>query len=747
LKLRSLIFINFLLLFTIHALAQSGPGLILTEQGIKEIRAGLGKAPLFDQTLEQVRQEVELAMQQPIEVPLPKDLAGGYTHEQHKNNFFLLQKAGLLYQITNDEKFAVFVRDMLMDYKNLYPELSTHPDKRSYAPGKLFWQCLNDANWLVYVSQAYDCIYSWLNLKEREALDNELFRPMADFLSLENPQFFNRIHNHSTWGNAAVGMIGLVMNDKELIDRALYGVKNAGLNESTLDNDGGLIMQENQKDMGFIAQIDHAFSPDGYYTEGPYYQRYAMYPFLIFAQALHNKKPELEIFEYRKGVLLKGVYALLNQTNAAGEFFPINDAQKGMSYKSRELTTAVNIAYYYGSEDASLLSIVQEQAIVSLDQTGMATALAIAEGKAKPFHKNSVELSDGADGNEGALGILRAGNGAHEMSLVMKYTKHGMGHGHFDKLSFCFYNGDDEVIQDYGAARWVNIEQKDGGGYLKENNSWAKHTIAHNTVVINGKSQFNANVKRADQHHPEPYLFSVSNGVQLMSAKDVHSYEGTTLHRTMALIEDEAFEKPLVLDVFKIIGGEEQKLDLPFYYQGELLEASFEIQNEKNLLPLGDDHAYQHLWKEAKATPQSPFAQLNWMEQYTFYTLSSVLSQGDETIFARLGANDPNFNLRRDPAFIIRRHAKETLFVSILETHGSYSPVDERPLNPRSQIEKLEVLLANEAYTLLKISIKEKGDWLFALSMKNAEEKATHQIEVGEEQLNWRGPYQLIKKF
>ena len=40
------------------------------------------------------------------------------------------------------------------------------------------------------------------------------------------------------------------------------------------------------------ANVDEPFSPDGYFTEGPYYQRYASYPFLIFAQALENKKPE-----------------------------------------------------------------------------------------------------------------------------------------------------------------------------------------------------------------------------------------------------------------------------------------------------------------------------------------------------------------------------------------------------------------------------------------------------------------------
>ena len=116
----------------------------------------------------------------------------------------------------------------------------------------------------------------------------------------------------------------------------------------------------------------------------------------------------------------------------------------------------------------------------------------------------SIELTDGANGDEGAIGIIRS----KELSLMMKYAKHGMGHGHFDRLGFILYNGADEVIQDYSAARWVNIEHKDGGGYLKENNTWAKQTVAHNTLVVNQTSQFNGQVDEAEKTSGTPYYFN-----------------------------------------------------------------------------------------------------------------------------------------------------------------------------------------------------------------------------------------------
>jgi len=431
----------------------SHPSIILTNKGVKDIRAQLGSIPIFDNSLKEVQEEVDAEIAAGIEVPIPKDYSGGYTHSRHKRNWFVLQKAGVLYQILDDEKYAKYVKDMLMQYEAMYKTLPLHPKTRSYARGKLFWQCLNDSNWLVYVSQAYDCIYNYLTEEERNKLETNLFRPFADHISVDSPQFYQRVHNHSTWGNAAVGMIGLVMNDQELIDRALYGIKGTELDKTAKDDDGGFLNKDGKA--GFLANIEEPFSPDGYYNEGPYYQRYAMYPFLVFAEGLHNVKPELKIFDYKDGVLLKSINALLNLTDADGDFFPLNDGQKGMSYYNSALVTAVNVSYHFGKQDSGLLAIAKEQNKVLLDDSGLAVALGIKNGNEKPFDKKSINLSDGPKGKQGGVGILRN----EGIELVFKYASQGSSHGHYDKLSYSLYEKGQEVIQDYGLARFVNIEQ------------------------------------------------------------------------------------------------------------------------------------------------------------------------------------------------------------------------------------------------------------------------------------------------
>lgn len=717
--------------------SQEHPKLILTAQGVKDIRAQLGNVPIFDKTLEKVKEEIDAEIALGIETPIPLDYSGGYTHVRHKRNMIVLQKAGVLYQILDDEKYAKYVKDMLMQYEEMYKTLPLHPKTRSYARGKLFWQCLNDSNWLVYVSQAYDCVYNYLSEAERKKLEDNLFKPFADHISVDSPQFYQRVHNHSTWGNAAVGMIGLVMDDQELIDRALYGIKDLKLDTKAKDDDGGFLNKDGKA--GFLANIEEPFSPDGYYNEGPYYQRYAMYPFLIFAEGLHNVKPELKIFEYKDGVLLKSINALLNLSDADGDFFPLNDGQKGMSYYTSALVTAVDISYHFGGQDPGLLSIASAQDRVLLDDSGLAVALGIKNGKAEQFSKKSINLSDGPEGIQGGVAVLRN----KDVELVFKYAAQGSSHGHYDKLSYSLYEKGDEVIQDYGLARFVNIEQKGGGNYLKENKTWAKQTIAHNTVTQNETSHFTGKYEIGSKHHSVLNYFSSENeAVQVASAKEDNAYPGTTMLRTMAIIKDEDFEKPYVLDIMKVTSNKANKYDFPYYFLGQVVQTNFDYKVPKSLTTLGDKNGYQHLFVEGTAKASSDNSKLSWLNKGKFYTLTSVTSTNDELLFTRIGANDPEFNLRREAALMLRRkNTKNTLFVSAIEAHGSYSPVTESAINSNSAIKELKVVLDEEKYTAIEIINVNGNTKLFITVNADASKETKHNVKINDKNYEWSGSY------
>ena len=701
---------------------------------------------LFDQTLAGTQVQVDKAMEQAFLVPTPKDMAGGYTHEVHKQNWKTLADAGALYRLTGEVKYAAFVRDALLQYAAVYSSWPTHPTARSYATGKLFWQCLNDANWLVYVSGAYGDIYDWLDPAVRARLNDELFRPMADFLSIENPQFFNRIHNHSTWGNAAVGMIGLVMHDEELVERALYGIPVADLPADLRDDDSGKIISETGR-AGFLAQLDLSFSPDGYFTEGPYYLRYALSPFLLFGRALAEGRPDLDILAYRDSILGKAIGALLLQADPKGDFFPLNDSQKGMSLYAPEVVKTVDYGYHLYGRDPGLLSLAEVQGTVTLDAAGLAVATALADGKARPFRPRSLAFTDGPEGTEGGVGILR-GYGADSAAtvVVMKYSAQGMGHGHFDKLSYSLYDDTGEVVQDYGAARWVNIDQKGGGRYLPENQSWAKQSVAHNTLVIDRSSHYEGDIRIGERYHPDLYAFrTAGDSLQLMSAVSDHAYPGRRLHRSQWLLTDPVFDHPLLIDLFRARGDTVAVHELPTWYHGQLMETSVSYATNDTLAPMGRAHGYQHLLLEARGEVDTTTAKVQWFGRGRFYTQTMVTQAGDELLFVRPGANDPEFNLRRDPGFLLRREGQHsTTFAAVLESHGGYDPRVEVAGDPYGSIAGVELLLDNDDHTALRITHRLGKQWLLLLANTDAAADREHELTLNGASYRWRGVHHLI---
>jgi len=698
------------------------PRVLLNNDDVAAMKIAAEKYPLFKESFEQRKASVDAKLGQTIDVPLPKDPGGGYTHEQHKKNYVLVRDAGILYLLTEDKRYAELVRDVLFLYAKMYPALGEHPAKKEEAPGKLFWQSLNEAVWLVHVSQAYDAVYDALSAGERAFIEKDLLRPVATFLSDESPKTFNRIHNHGTWAAAAVGMTGYAIGDNELVEKALLGLDKSGKS-------------------GFLKQLEQLFSPDGYYTEGPYYQRYALMPFILFGYAIEKNDPQRHIFDYRDGILLKAVYTTVD-LSYKGLFFPLNDAIKDKGLSTQELGYGLAIAYSI-TQDPTLLSLASYQLSMDLSPGGALMAKGIAENLEKPFNFRSVNLRDGAKGDEGALHILRSGPKEDDQALVVKNTSQGMVHGHFDKLTWLFYDNGNEVVSDYGASRFLNVEAKYGGHYLHENDLWAKQTISHNTLVVDERSHFDGVLAVAEEHHPDELIYLDDAKVKLSSAKMDDAYDGVSFRRTMAMLTLDDLEYPIVLDLMDVTSDKKHQYDLPVYYQGHLMEVNFAYEASKTAMqPLGKKNGYQYLWRKASAKLDDQLSQITWLLGNRFYSYSSLVNNHTEVVFTELGANDPDFNLRRESGFIFRaQKAKDHTFLSVLEPHGEYNPALEYTTNSHSLIKSLAHYEEN-GIDLIEIITKNNKKWLFAVNLsagKNVTTEFTHDGQV----LSWTGVYYL----
>ncbi|WP_029014480.1 heparinase II/III domain-containing protein [Niveispirillum irakense] len=693
---------------------------VLVDEAGRQAMRDARQNPLFAAELARAMATVEAVRQAGIQVPVPKDPGGGYTHEQHKRNFRALYEAGALYAITGDKAYVDFSRDMLLAYAEIYPGLGSHPAGRGEIPGRLFWQTLNDSNWLFYAVQGYDAVRQAMAEKDRKTIEDKVFRPMARFLSEGSPRNFNLIHNHATWAVAAVGMTGYVLRDTDLVEKALLGLDKSG-------------------SAGFLKQVDQLFSPDGYYEEGPYYQRYALLPFIGFARAIEQNEPQRGIFARRDGVLLKAVRTSVNLTYG-GLFFPLNDAMKDKGLATEELYQAVAIAYAR-SGDTGFLSVAQMQGKAVLTPDGAALSAAVAAGKATPFNFTSQNLGDGPDGTHGSLAILRAGTGPKQQVLVAKNTAQGMGHGHFDKLSWIFYDNGGEVVSDYGAARFLNIETKAGGIYLPENKSWAKQTVAHNTLVVNETSHFNADLRRAQPVAPTPLFFHADDQMRIVSARMEGAYDGVGFTRTLALLGHADLDQPVVIDLMKVRSDKPARLDLPLHYQGHIMDVGFPLASNNEVRPvLGKASGYQHIWVDATGTPDAGNATLTWLLGNRFYTYRFLPQAGATAILAESGANDPQFNLRREPMLIQRLDgARQASFVGVLEPHGEYNGAAEYTLRGRSRVAGLSHV-AGPTGDVITLTLHTGARLRLAVS-DNPAADARHAVTVEGTPVRWQGPF------
>ena len=702
--------------------AQKHPLTFFTKAEAATVKSSIPKYPLLTESYNEIKKDIDQYIGKDIDVPFPKDPAGGYTHDRHKANYMIMFNAGILYNTTGDERYAKIVKDMLFKYAKLNPQLKNHPQATSSSPGHIFWQALNDANWLVYTGMAYDLIYNSMTPAERKTIEYGAFKPEVDFMTVDLKDWFNLIHNHGVWACAGVGIVGIATNNKDYVDMALYGTDKKGKS-------------------GFIAQMNGLFSPDGYYTEGAYYVRYAILPYYLFANALQHARPELGVFQHRNSILKKALLAGLEQTNLNGTFFPINDALKEKDYTSNELVSAVDIAWGVYGKDNGLLTVAKKQGRVLINKGGASVAAAIASTKniSEYYPYATAEYTDGMKGDEGGVSLLRTGKDKKLSTLIFKYASHGLSHGHFDELNINFFDKGNEIFTDYGSVRFIGVEQKYGGRYLTENKTYASATIAHNTMVVDEKIQFDGNEDIAEKYHSEKLFSDVKRPeVQAVAAKEENAYKGVQLQRNVYMLQLPDGKK-LIADIFNATSAEEHQYDLPFQYSGNLISTSFKYTaNTKEQKQLGSKNGYQFLWKEAQASVKDTLAQFTFLNDRTYYTVSSLISGDADIFFTRTGANDPNFNLRREPAYIIRKKGSNQSFINVLEVHGNFDPVIEFSSDSYSAVKEIKLLQNDADFTVAKINI---GGKQLIIAQANKDFTNAAHTAGG---ISWNGPYTVL---
>ena len=109
------------------AVASEHPKLIINKTDVKEMRQAILRKGRFQSAFQQKKAAVDRQLSQVINVPMPKDAGGGYTHERHKKNYSLMYDAGVIYQLTQESSYAEYVKSMLLQYAQNVPNIAIAP--------------------------------------------------------------------------------------------------------------------------------------------------------------------------------------------------------------------------------------------------------------------------------------------------------------------------------------------------------------------------------------------------------------------------------------------------------------------------------------------------------------------------------------------------------------------------------------------------------------------------------------------
>jgi hypothetical protein len=311
-----------------------------------------------------------------------------------------------------------------------------------------------------------------LSAEDRATIAEKLLIPAARFIHAQT----RTIHNIHSWHNAAVGLVGFAVGDKELVTAAIEGP--AGLN----------------------AQIEKGIKDDGFWYEGSmgyhFYTIHSMEPLILAARAKGHPISNLERF-------MRMYEAPLAMAFDDGQFPGNNDGSGGMNLLSQPQYYEVAAAIEARPEFAGMLARAYKgRPRNSTDALLYGPDAIPAAGAVKP-QSNLLK--------ESGIAILRK----DKVNAYLKFGPYGGGHDHNDRLNMILYHDGEVIVPDLGTS-----------GYgIPLNTQWFRSAAAHNLLIVDGKKQANCG--------GELGAFAADR----VSASVTKAFEGVTIRREIAMID------------------------------------------------------------------------------------------------------------------------------------------------------------------------------------------------------------------
>lgn len=359
-----------------------------------------------------------------------------YVSQQHHHWLGGVEVLGVAYACQATPAYAERVRAILLEYASLYSALPLHDTKaRPNCGAHLFAQTLDEAVMFCRVVLGYDMVYDapCFAKEDHDAIRDGLLLPVVRTIQSNN----RSISNWQAWHNAAVGCIGFLLRDPQLVDWAVNGKS------------------------GFLLQMRSSLMPGGmWYEESPSYHFYALTSHVYLMEAALRAGMNLYGIPQVKGMFDAPIRQLLPDFT----FVPLQDSDR-TSILSEAPFYDVAYAHYH---DSQYLPLIKER-------NGVWPLLWGVEQLPESPSETSVTVPSDVPGD--GLAVLR--DRANQTVLCFDYGAGRSGHAHPAKLGISLYALGDIRFVDPGRVRYGN----------PMHHGWFTQTLAHNTVVVNQTSQ------------------------------------------------------------------------------------------------------------------------------------------------------------------------------------------------------------------------------------------------------------------
>ena len=344
-----------------------------------------------------------------------------------------------IYLLSGNKGSLNEVVSIIKGYAKYYPDYKEHGNIPYNGPGKLNAQTLDEANFLRNLAYAYDLVSDSINEEDKEYIESRLFRVGIEFLKRNR---HSQIHNHEVICNGAIGVLALILDDKESLDFALYGK------------------------YGLKYQLSHGILDDGFWFEcSTAYHFYAFQNFMLYEKFAKNTAySNLSDPNYRKMLL-----SILRLEKSDGSFPLLNDCHPNQG--ERDGYNLYEFAYKVWRDEDILRELngkyTKERRLSR--ESFFYGVESLPEVKEQKKYKDLI--------GESGLGasVIRKG----ELYLLFRHGPYGGEHDHYDRLSFSYYFDNVPVSIDMGTTGYGALLHYD----------YYKNTATHNTVSIDCKNQ------------------------------------------------------------------------------------------------------------------------------------------------------------------------------------------------------------------------------------------------------------------